>query len=361
MPRLDKMLAKGAQPRRQPGEKLLVMTAKKPWFDEAQREVTLRSLRELKEHLDSQPQIEVVWRLTKDVASILGVENRLGELSTRELAEVLYEVDGVVTTVSTTILESMLAGRPTAALDYHNAPRFVPTAWTISCGEQIEAALREALNPPANKMSFQEDCLRDVLRCDGAAAGHVAELMEKMAEIARQQREQGASLKLPPGLLGTSAAGQGEGGAALGRSTRGRRVFTEDDPVVLQGMLARPNAEIASLRQELETRRVGYWISDGWQVPVPENGPEDHQPVRILMLPGSYQSPSARFRIWQFVEPLQAHGAPSRCEGHLPRRGRGKARQKQQRSGGCTAGSDRSQEWPARCGSPRISSATTWS
>lgn len=260
MPRLDKMLAKGAQPRRQPGEKLLVMTAKKPWFDDAQREVTLRSLRELKEYLERQPQIEVVWRLTKDVASILGVENRLGELSTRELAEVLYEVDGVVTTVSTTILEAMLAGRPTAALDYHNAPRFVPTAWTITCREQIEAVVREALDPPANKLSFQEDCLRDVLRCDGAAAGHVAELMEKMAEIARQQREQGLPLRLPADLLGMSAAGQG-GGAALGALYPGQALFSEDDPQVLQSMLARANAEISHLRLQLEAQRGGYWIA----------------------------------------------------------------------------------------------------
>jgi hypothetical protein len=261
MPRLDKMLAKGPQPCKQPGEKLLVMTAKKPWFTDEQREVTLRSLRDLKETLESQPQIEVVWRLTKDVSDILGVENRLSELSTGELSEVLYEVDGVVTTVSTTILESVLAGRPVAALDYHNVPRFVPTAWTISCAEQIEAVVGEILNPPANKLSFQRDCLADVLRCDGPAAGHVAELMEKMAEIASQQREQGLMLKLPADLLGVTGSSLPEAPASLEALYPGQEIFSEDDPVVLQSMLARANAEVTNLQRQLESQHIGYWIS----------------------------------------------------------------------------------------------------
>jgi len=51
----------------------------------------------------------------------------------------------------------MRLGRPVAALDYHNVPRFVPTAWTISARHHIPQVVAELLNPPATKMAFQRD------------------------------------------------------------------------------------------------------------------------------------------------------------------------------------------------------------
>ena len=53
--------------------------------------------------------------------------------------------------------------------------------------------------------------------------------------------------------------------------------------------------------------------------------------MRILLLPGSYHSPSARFRIWQFVEPLRRLGHEVDVRVIIPRRGRGKARKNPRR------------------------------
>ena len=131
MPRLDSLLAGNVPERRRPGSRLLVMTAKKPGFTDEQVRITLRSLTDLKNHLDSLKGVRVTWRLTNDLAARIGVENRLTSLEGGELAEQLSLVDAVITTPSTAMLEAMILDRPVGCLDYHNTPRFVPPAWAI--------------------------------------------------------------------------------------------------------------------------------------------------------------------------------------------------------------------------------------
>ncbi|MCG3148771.1 MAG: hypothetical protein PCFJNLEI_02218 [Verrucomicrobiae bacterium] len=184
MPRLDQLLQRPRVPVRQPATRLLVMTAKNPGFTEAQREITITSLRDLKRYLDTRADLQVQWRVSKSVADSLGVANQLQEVATGELAAQVEQADAVISTLSTAMLEAMLLGRPVAALDYHNVPRFVPTAWTITAKEHIAPVVDEILRPPATKLTFQNDCLHDCLRLDGPAAPRVAALIEAM--IARQ-------------------------------------------------------------------------------------------------------------------------------------------------------------------------------
>ena len=108
--------------------------------------------------------------------------------ASEELVAILERVDAVITTPSTALLEAMLTVRPVAALDYHNVPRFVATAWTISAAEQIAPVLAELLDPAPRKMAFQEMCLRDSLECDEAAAPRVARLIREMVAAARALR-----------------------------------------------------------------------------------------------------------------------------------------------------------------------------
>ena len=87
------------------------------------------------------------WRVDPQIAPELGIQNRVGEFATAELATLLEQVDAVITAPSTAMLEAMLLNLPVAALDYHNVPRYVPTAWTISAPEHIAGTLRELLDP----------------------------------------------------------------------------------------------------------------------------------------------------------------------------------------------------------------------
>lgn len=261
MPRLDYLLSYEAPLPRRPGRRLLVMTAKKPGFTASQTAATLKSLKDVKAFLDTRPEIEVVWRITKNLFVELGVKNTLQQLASEELSQVLSHVDAVVATLSTGMLEAMLLNRPVAALDYHNVPRFVPTAWTISAPEHIEPVITEILDPPANKMAFQQDCLHDCLMCDGPAAPRVGELMLRMALLARETRLTGRSLNLAPNMMGfTWPDYRKKSYASLGDLYPDHSIFSETDLEALQVRYARLSKEYERLKRQLETRRLGYWV-----------------------------------------------------------------------------------------------------
>lgn len=264
MPRLDYLLGHSIKPSHKPGNRILVMTAKKPWFSDEQREVTLRSLIDLKNYLETRPDLTVIWRLTKNVASLIGVENKLNELSTQELTATLGMVDAVVTTISTTVLESMLASRPVAALDYHNVPRFVPTAWTILTNDHIAPVVNEILNPPETKITFQNDILSDVVRRDGKAAEHVARLITEMTNIGRAARKENTSLVLPVNILEWSPfSSLNQSQLSLIQLYPDQEIFLEKNVSTLQVKLIQAEAENVKLRQQLAQRSLGFWIDRG--------------------------------------------------------------------------------------------------
>jgi len=212
------------------------MTAKNPGFTPQQRVVTLQSLRDIKENVDA----TLLWRVSGSVARELNVENQMTEISSLELAEVVEQVDAVITTPSTVMLEAMRLGRPVAALDYHNVPRFVPTAWTISARDHIPQVVAELLNPPAAKMAFQRDCLADCL-CDGIAANRVALLIQKMINNEIPAGANGA----PPQLSDLYANAS---------------VYRENDVLALQARLARAENENNRLKAQPLPSRIRQWI-----------------------------------------------------------------------------------------------------
>ena len=160
-----------------------------------------------------------------------------------ELTAILERVDAVVTTPSTAMLEAMLLDRPVAALDYHNVPRFVPTAWTISAPEHVAPVVAELLSPPARKMAFQSECLRDALSCDGPAAPRVADLMRQM--IGRSAE----SAKAVP------AAGRRS--VALSELYPDEAVYREADVALLQAHLVRLKKQNADLSEALQRFTLG--------------------------------------------------------------------------------------------------------
>lgn len=262
MPRLDYLLDYNVPSIQRPGNRLLIMTAKKPGFTPAQLAITLQSLRDVKTFLDTRPDIEVVWRITKNLFIELGVKNTLHELASQELSQILCQVDAVVTTISTGMLEAMLLDRPVAALDYHNVPRFVPTAWTISSADHVKPVIMEILDPPANKMAFQRDCLHDCLTCDGPASPRVGELMLRMIALAREARQAGRPLSLPPNMTGAGfLAGVRRNHYSLADLYPDQTIFAETDLEALQVRYARLSKEYERLKKQMETRRLGYWMA----------------------------------------------------------------------------------------------------
>lgn len=259
MPRLDGMLRMPFNPIRKPGNRLLVMTAKKPWFDDRQKEITLQSLMDVKDYVDHHPEIDVVWRLTKNVASMIGVENRLTELSTQELSAVLDTVDAVVSTISTAILEAMVSNRPVAALDYHNTPRFVQTAWTITSESQIPQIIDDLLHPPMNKIAYQDACLRDnLLLCD--AASKVAKLIITMVDISRNFLDNDTNhLKFNSNLSAFTDFFP-ISSVSMVEIYPDHESLQNTEIITLQNLLSRANNENIRLKQQLKLRNLGYWL-----------------------------------------------------------------------------------------------------
>ena len=245
MPRLDHLLRRPATAVSSPGHRILVMTAKNPGFTPAQRELTLRSLNDVKTYLESKPDVTVLWRVSGSVAAALQVENQMNEISSLELAAVIERADAVITTPSTAMLEAMLLGRPVAALDYHNVPRFVPTAWTISAASHIEPVVMELLHPLATKKAFQCDCLADCLECDGPAAARVAVLIRRMIESPQP---------FPANLLNN--------GHALRQGTSAP-VVVLTDAQALQLRLARAENENVRLKETLAAQRLPARLARG--------------------------------------------------------------------------------------------------
>lgn len=261
MPRLDYLSHRTFMPARRPGSRILVMTAKNPGFTPQQAAITLRSLEDVKTHLAGIPNVDVRWRVSKDLARRLGVPNQLQNCASEEFVDLVERVDAVITTPSTAMLEAMLLERPVAALDYHNVPRFVPTAWTISAREHIQGVVAELLAPPARKLAFQRDCLEDCLAYHGSAAARVRTLMEQMIAGARTTRDSMASLHLPSQLLPPDMhRSRKHSNFTLPELYPNHPSFRDDNIEALQVRLARLQKKNEELQLALSHRGIQYGV-----------------------------------------------------------------------------------------------------
>ncbi|MDB6023365.1 MAG: hypothetical protein JWQ04_3222, partial [Pedosphaera sp.] len=194
--------------------RLLVMTALTPWFAEGQHQAVRAALRDLKEFLGEQQSIggfgvETVWRLTRGLDEEIGLAPRNGEMdfSGSELAEILQQVDAVITTPSTAMLEAMLLGLPVATLDYTNSPAYVQPAWTITARAHLPGVLAELMCPSEAKMLFQDTMLHDALECATPAAPRLVQLILKMMECGHAARETGKLLIFPQRIMESEIEG----------------------------------------------------------------------------------------------------------------------------------------------------------
>jgi hypothetical protein len=215
-PRLDDLL--GARPRATAPDatfRILVTTARTPGFTAGQTALVTRSLLDLKTWFDAahgriggRP-VEILWRLTGGLAETLGVTSVITETLGIEFHDLLRQVDALVTTPSTTMLEGMLCGIPVAMLDYTNSPTYVPPAWAITSRDHLNSVLPDLLAPPAPRMLFQKTTLHDALACRSPAAPRMVRLVEEMVRISEMCRRKNVPLCFPDRIL------PGDGGAPV--------------------------------------------------------------------------------------------------------------------------------------------------
>ncbi len=193
--------AKGSDPFR-----VLIATAKTPGFTPEQIATTIRSLSELKSYIEKTPKIngrtlETTWRLTAGMEEEIGVENSLFNLTGDEIQNVMANCDAVITTPSTSMLEAMLLHKPTALLDFHESPRYVPASWEIHSRESIEPVLKQLASPCSARMQFQNSVLNDALQVAEPATGRLVQLIHSMFAASDQQLATGNPFEFVPNLL----------------------------------------------------------------------------------------------------------------------------------------------------------------
>lgn len=241
--------------------RVLVMTAITPYFTDDQHALVRQSLIDLKSILDASS-IDVRWRITKGLDAEVGVESLVTDLTGLELAEVLQNVDAVITTPSTAMLEAMLLGLPVALLDYCNRPHYVPAAWRITAACHIPEVLAELENPPAHRLLFQTTTLHDALECATPATPRLRLLAEKMIVAGNEARVQGRPLALPSRMI----AVEGDTPAAPAESFSGASLFPGHPPFSQHDLRAL-QVEVGHLRAHVAK------LENNRDVPAPEPEP----------------------------------------------------------------------------------------
>ncbi len=232
--------------------KVLVVTAKTPAFTEDQMQTVQRSLLDLKKFAqDSASNVVFQWRLTAGLDDFLGVNGGVEDLTGGELYDQLQTVDAVIATPSTTVIEAMLAGRPTAVLNYHVCPTYLNPAWQINGPEQIAAVVRELRQPAEAKLHYQRHVLEQTLLRAESATDRMVELITAMAQTATEQSAIGEPLTFDRPLLERPRATT----VPLNHSVLfpDDEAFENSDVVQLQALLSNARRHIGHLDQRIDT------------------------------------------------------------------------------------------------------------
>lgn len=257
VPRFDRLANR--RPRQRKADepfRILITTAKCAGFDQTQLWRAANALRDLNswfhcEALQQPTAIEPVWRITQGLEAEVGVTNELRDTTGADMASVLETVDAMITTPSTSMLEGMLQGIPVALLDYNNAPHLVPAAWRITAPQHRDQVFAELLNPPQEKLHYQQHLLNDALECHSPALPRMVELCWRMRQHAQQQAAAGQRIRFPARLLNPPYPVPPAAPASMDYAA----LFPEN-PLFADTDVVRLQAEVADLRDALAQRRA---------------------------------------------------------------------------------------------------------
>ncbi len=209
VPRFDRY-ATGTSPQSAPEKhnqkhdrfRLLVMTAKTPAFTDGQWITVGQAIADCKKYADQHADsVEVLWRLTGGLDEHISVENSASDLTGIQLHDQLKEVDAVLSTPSTAVVESMLCGKPTALLNYFDCPSYLNLAWNVSHASQLPTVVDQLRQPEPRKLHFQDQQLQQILYRESRASDRLIELVRCVQELAVEQVASGQTLSFPSNLL----------------------------------------------------------------------------------------------------------------------------------------------------------------
>jgi len=140
----------------------LVTTARRPYFDEAQREALTRCLLDAADAL-SAGGYRHAFRIF-DHPLLRRLRRRRPDLrvdATGSFASALARTSCVIGTPSSVLLEAMQHGRPTGTLIFRDTPLFYQTGWLLGGSSDWHASLESMLRREPERMAFQSRVLRE--------------------------------------------------------------------------------------------------------------------------------------------------------------------------------------------------------
>jgi fructose-specific component phosphotransferase system IIB-like protein len=176
---------------------VLITSTRQGWFCERQKIAFIEALQDLKTYFEQQKNVSVNWRLSRNLAEIIGVENEMKVKESVELVPLIKEADLIISAQSTVVVEAMIHGKPVAIIDYLNAPQYYGTAWMINAKSQIASTVESMIKAEPNRMLYQAYQLQDILSMELNAIERSKELIGKMV----QYRKENNSIDFPTNLL----------------------------------------------------------------------------------------------------------------------------------------------------------------
>ncbi|MEZ6243885.1 MAG: hypothetical protein R3B57_12685 [Phycisphaerales bacterium] len=163
------------------GDRLLIATARRPAFSEAEHERVRWALQRLA-HAVERLGVPTTWRIAGRLAEEIGVER-----DTAPLAESLRRARAVMTTVSTLMIEAMGAGRPTAIIHPHDSPLWHPALWVwrASSDNADPAPVIENLFEAEHADLVAQDRTLAMIHRKGDAAARLARTIAALAQRAQ--------------------------------------------------------------------------------------------------------------------------------------------------------------------------------
>lgn len=167
---------------------VLVTSTRQGWFCERQKTAFVQALKDLKTYFLSQEDVKVNWRLSRNLAKLIGVENEMKVKESVELVPLIKEADLVISAQSTVVVEAMIHGKPVAIIDYLNVPQYYGTSWVINAKSEIESTVNSMLKPELNRMLYQDYQMQDILYLDSSSIERSKLLINKMVSFRRENQ-----------------------------------------------------------------------------------------------------------------------------------------------------------------------------
>lgn len=262
LPRLDYLLQEPERVSDPNGPfRILIATARTPWFDEEQRQLTYEALESIKSFTDQCAEVmgrplQVVWRMAEELH--LNLQAPGYETRPQPIRKTLAGVDAVITTPSTLQLEAAAMGLPVAVVDFHNSPQMTPLAWTITHPSQIASVFNELACPSPAMRFMQNALLHDALQLHQPAAERMKRLVEVMVTQGRQSRQDSDSINLPARILEHPSNGfcMPQPSAARERLFPDNPLFSKSDVLDLQTELAAAVKEMGNYPEKYFRQRT---------------------------------------------------------------------------------------------------------